>query len=546
GQYDGFLVQIDANGSKTWGTYYGGPQSEEVYDVAINPSDQHIAFTGYTSSSSGIASANAHQTSLNGGLYDGLLVRMCAPILPQLQHSIGDSLCDNQTMTISVDPTIFDSYSWQDNSTTSTFSTAGLPNGQQNIYVATVDTNGCPATSDTLSFNHLPATALTIQNAQSNYCEGDTVKLFTTDDFNSYTWSTASTDTFITISGLESGTYEYSLSAQNNAGCISSDTITVTIHPTPEPEINVQGAANFCLNETVDVGVQSSFANYLWHDGQTSNTITLQSEDSVWVYVENSFGCGNFSDTVFVNSELLTPVITTNSAPPFCAGDTIHLGVNNTYDDYLWDHGGTDSTSSAVLSGGTFYTTVEVANQCGGNAVSDTFEIEVTTPAALTINTTMPDTNCVGAVYTFAIDTTFQNTTWSNGENDWTANYAPSAPGNYQATVITTDSNGCQLRDTVNFTIGDCYLELGTHPKEGSYTIYPNPTTGKVEIDFPHSNAPYSVTILDAAGRHTGSIEAIDENPYTLQLNNLNPGVYYIVPSHERLSLPTKKVLILR
>jgi len=546
GQYDAFLLQIDANGSKNWGTYYGGPLSEEVNDLEVNPSNEHIVFTGFTSSSSGIASNGAEQTNLDGGLYDGFLVRMCAPLQPQLQHNIGDSLCDNQTSIVSIDSTLFDAIVWQDNSIGGTLSTDGLSTGQQDIYVSTVDTNGCPTTSDTLKFSLIPSTQLDIQNTQSSYCEGDTVELFTNDDFSSYTWSTGSTDTLIAIDTLQSGTYEYALSAQNNVGCMSTDSISVTIFPTPNPEINVQGSANFCLNESVDIGVQNSYTNYLWQDGQTSSTINLQSEDSVWVYVENSFGCGNFSDTVFVDSDLLTPVITTNSTPPFCEGDTIELGVNNSYDDYIWNHGGIDSISSVLLNTGVFYTTVEVSNQCGGNTVSDTFEIEVVEPEELTIHPTFPDTNCVGAVYSFAIDTTFQNTLWSNGETDWTTDYAPGTPGNYQAALVATDSNGCQVRDTLYFTIENCYLELVANTKSKQYTIYPNPSKGIVQLIFPASNIPNTLKIVNATGKHIQTIPTIKENPYSLDMKHFTPGLYYIIPEHPRYSLPTKKVLILR
>lgn len=70
---DAFLVQFDSSGTRKWATYYGGPAIEYGKGVACDPSGA-IYLTGYTESTSAIATPGAHQTLPAGG-NDVFLVR---------------------------------------------------------------------------------------------------------------------------------------------------------------------------------------------------------------------------------------------------------------------------------------------------------------------------------------------------------------------------------------------------------------------------------------------------------------------------------------
>lgn len=74
GLRDGFVAKFNSNGVRLWGTYYGGgPQDYGTYCAA--DSDGNVFLTGYTMSTSDIASAGAHQTTMGGGGYDAFLVK---------------------------------------------------------------------------------------------------------------------------------------------------------------------------------------------------------------------------------------------------------------------------------------------------------------------------------------------------------------------------------------------------------------------------------------------------------------------------------------
>lgn len=73
GAMDAFLVKFTAaTGARQWGTYYGGVDGENTDKSRLAADDSgHVFVTGFTASTSGIATSNAWQTTYGGGLDDG-------------------------------------------------------------------------------------------------------------------------------------------------------------------------------------------------------------------------------------------------------------------------------------------------------------------------------------------------------------------------------------------------------------------------------------------------------------------------------------------
>ena len=72
--YDAFLVKFDSNGQRLWGTYYGGLGNDGGY--CNTDASGNVYLTGQTGSSTSslIATAGSHQSTL-GGTYDAFLVK---------------------------------------------------------------------------------------------------------------------------------------------------------------------------------------------------------------------------------------------------------------------------------------------------------------------------------------------------------------------------------------------------------------------------------------------------------------------------------------
>jgi len=59
---DAFLAQFDTSGNLIWATYYGGSGTENCFGITCDK-DNNVFITGYTSSTAGIATTGAYQTS---------------------------------------------------------------------------------------------------------------------------------------------------------------------------------------------------------------------------------------------------------------------------------------------------------------------------------------------------------------------------------------------------------------------------------------------------------------------------------------------------
>lgn len=73
GNTDAFIAEFSSSGSRTWSTYYGGNKGDVAYGIVLDKK-QDIYVGGYTSSS-GLATSGAYQTSFAGFRNDGFLAK---------------------------------------------------------------------------------------------------------------------------------------------------------------------------------------------------------------------------------------------------------------------------------------------------------------------------------------------------------------------------------------------------------------------------------------------------------------------------------------
>jgi hypothetical protein len=75
GATDGFLAKFSSSGALLWATYFGGSLLDNATTVAVDNSSGSVYITGYTSSTSGIATSGAYKTTYPGGSHDGFLAK---------------------------------------------------------------------------------------------------------------------------------------------------------------------------------------------------------------------------------------------------------------------------------------------------------------------------------------------------------------------------------------------------------------------------------------------------------------------------------------
>jgi len=72
GTQDAFIQKFKTDGSRVWGTYFGGENTEWGSGLCLDNAG-HLALNGYTSSLTGIATTGSHQPVYGGGIEDGFI-----------------------------------------------------------------------------------------------------------------------------------------------------------------------------------------------------------------------------------------------------------------------------------------------------------------------------------------------------------------------------------------------------------------------------------------------------------------------------------------
>ncbi len=74
GNQDAFLVMFSPAGVRQWATYFGGPGDDPARGLSLD-GNGHIFMSGFTASTTGIATPGSHQPVYGGGLFDAYLVQ---------------------------------------------------------------------------------------------------------------------------------------------------------------------------------------------------------------------------------------------------------------------------------------------------------------------------------------------------------------------------------------------------------------------------------------------------------------------------------------
>ncbi|MCF8256995.1 MAG: PKD domain-containing protein [Flavobacteriales bacterium] len=121
--------------------------------------------------------------------------------------------------------------------------------------VSGTDANGCQNTDDVIiTVNPLPIADI---DPPADVCLGNATQFThsSTGSITGFNWVLAAgvTPTIENPSHTyaSDGTFNVSLTVTDINGCVDSDNASATVLPLPQPDMNIQNAANFCENETI-------------------------------------------------------------------------------------------------------------------------------------------------------------------------------------------------------------------------------------------------------------------------------------------------------
>ncbi|NND31609.1 MAG: hypothetical protein HKN76_03390 [Saprospiraceae bacterium] len=214
-----------------------------------------------------------------------------------------------------LDAGTFSSYLWSTGATTQKI----FAKTAEAFSVTVTDGSGCIGTSPNVTTKFY-ATSLPGISGLGGFCPGGSTTLTASNGFNSYSWSTGSSNQSITVSTVGN----YSVTVTDNNGCKTSRTKSMIEFANPEPFI--AGALSFCGGSSVQIKAEDvnsvGFISYAWSTGATSKGIFVETPGNYSVTVTDIHGCQGDTSEMVVEDGSVPDSPGAISGPDFVPGDS--------------------------------------------------------------------------------------------------------------------------------------------------------------------------------------------------------------------------------
>ncbi len=205
-------------------------------------------------------------------------------------------------------------YLWSNDATTETIS--NLAPG--NYTVTVTDANGCSSVQTVVvnAYNCAIAFQTTIANVSCFGASNGSVSLIPNGGMAPFTYNWSNGGNTATISNLAEGNYLVSVTDANGCQFIGSATVT---EPMPYSPWTLETVSPACPNEaagsaSVSISGGTSPYNFLWSNGQTSNTAGNLTAGTYSVTVTDQNGCQSNTSVVITSSDNMPPTVSLQNA----------------------------------------------------------------------------------------------------------------------------------------------------------------------------------------------------------------------------------------
>jgi len=493
-------------------------------------------------------------TTLNGCTTSDTVVVTSAP-QPTANAGPDVFICSGQSISIGTPGTAGYTYTWSpatglSNANSAVTNATGTNTGTvpvNNTYIVNVNAFGC-IDADTVVVQVRP-NPVSQAGPDAILCGGDTLVIGTSSTPGySYSWSpatnlsgtTVSNPTLIVTNNGASPTSQTYVVTTTLNGCVTSDSVTITVNPQPIILANA-APTNICAGDTAQL-VATGATTYAW-TWQSNPNFIIGTNDTLNVHPTattnyvvtgtNSFGCSN-TDTVKVTVYPIPTILATASNDTICSGDTLVL-TGTGGNTYVWAVlGGSNIGSTNPVSVTPANSTTYIVTGTSANGCSSTDTVSVIVNPGATANTIVgnisvcPGVN--GVLYSVPNPNPSSTYTWSvNGGTiasgqgtgsilvDW-----GSVSGIGTVTVIETTSSGCQSPDPVTLDVTINVILTPAAPT-GPQTICANQAQGVVynALSTPGSTYTWTAnggTVVSGQGTSTVTVNWNVTGPQTVYL----------------------------
>lgn len=353
-------VTLTASGSTTYTWNPGGATTASIVDSPT-------VTTTYTVSSDNASGCIGTQT-----------VTVNVSSMPTITVSAASTtICAGSTTTLTASGA--STYTWNPGALTGT--TVAITPTTSTTYTVDGDNGlGCVSTQ-TIDITTTPGLTLTPASTSNTLCAGSPATL-TIGGASTYTWNPGAL-TGATVVVTPTTTTTYTINADNGAGCIGTETITINVNALPSLSVTASSTV-LCSAGSITL-TASGGTTYTWNPGGATTASIVDSPTITTTYTvssDNASGCIG-TETITVNVST-APSITITAMPvgTICAGTTATLTASGA-SGYTWNP--TASTTAVITDNPATTTTYTVTGDNGfGCTATNTFVLNVAAGSSVT------------------------------------------------------------------------------------------------------------------------------------------------------------------
>ncbi len=493
---DGFLAKFNDQGSVIWSTYYGSTGSDRF--TAVYPvGDSAVYLLGSTNSSTGIATAGAHQTNLAGG-EDAFIVRLDTAGQRAWATYFGGPSGDNATPSLALGAH-GDLYFGGLTQSTSGIASSGA------IYQTI---QGIP---DAM----LGRITQQGQLVWSTYLGGPGIDVIQSMDADPYGYLYLCGETTSGTNIADSNAHQSSF----GGGYRDAMLMAIADCDTPATPGIITGPAAPCRGQAVTYMVSPVIGaeKYIWTlppgwvGSSQSNQITVYpgSQPGTLSVQAQNYCLSSPASSIPVQPAIIAQ-ISVSGDDRICPTDSVELVGVPGADAYIWYHEGVPISSDSsifVQDSGRYQLIVSGLGCTDSSAYFDLKHWPMPQPSI------QYDGTHVSTDQGFTSYQWYFNDQIITGANQY--QWKPVANGKYR--VVVTDTNGCENSSSI--------YPLGIQdPGLAGIKVFPNPVSGDIQI---HGLDAYqgSLTLINANG------QTIWTHPLQpkVSMDAVQPGLYWII-----------------
>jgi hypothetical protein len=424
-------------------------------------------------------------------------------------------VCSGQTTTLIASSAV-NGYTWQPFGFIGGTVIVG-PN-VSTIYTVTASDGTCAGIT-TVAVNAIPIPTLNTVASSTNFCAGNSATI-TASGAIGYTWQPGNvTGSSLVVSPLIPTLYTLTGIASNN--CTTSINQIVVVNPSPtitlsssDPIICSGGSATLFVNGA---------SSYTWNVSSNASSLAVTPSQSTTYSVIAEDASNNCKTTGTISVNVFSPTLSIAGNTAVCLGSPASLqasGGNN----YQWSNGIPGANNTITPTSNTIVSVTALTSSGSINCPSSA-SIQITVLANPTINVVVSNTSICRGENASISASGGQTYTWSTGATGPSVTITSSLVTTLNYSVIGSNNLNCTASNSVLVRINSCVGLLEKNNDESILMVYPNPNNGSFNINYSKN---LTLSIFNQLGQLILMEELDESNNYTIQVNGLKQGIYFV------------------